>query len=337
VREPALLVLGEGRRHAAPRETDQQVLAQAPQRVVPAGTELAQRQLAQIRMLLPQQRAHEPLADLDVRSRPTHSPSIRIRKGGLRCGATGRAALLRGLASWWPLISPPEEYQEEAREVVRVINSAAIPVREVLALGSGGGNNAVHLKASFAMTLVDLSTQMLAVSRRLKPDCDHLQGDMRTVRLGRTFDAVFIHDAVDYMTSEADLRLAITTAFAHCRPGGVAVFVPDWTAEAFAPSTDHGGTDAADGRGVRYLDWVSDPDPSDTSVVTEYVFLLRDLGAPVRVVHETHRTGLFGREVWLRLLTEAGFEADSVIEETTEERTSRELFVGRRPLGSPMD
>jgi len=44
-------------------------------------------------------------------------------------------------------------------------------------------------------------------------------------------------------------------------------------------------------------------------VVTEYVFLLRDVGAPVRVVHETHRTGLFGGEVWLRLLTEAGFAA----------------------------
>lgn len=41
---------------------------------------------------------------------------------------------------------------------------------------------------------------------------------MRTVRLGRTFDAVFVHDAVDYMTSEDDLRHVIETAFVHCRP-----------------------------------------------------------------------------------------------------------------------
>ncbi|MEA2702730.1 MAG: hypothetical protein QOD63_675, partial [Actinomycetota bacterium] len=68
----------------------------------------------------------------------------------------------------------------------------------MLELGSGGGHNAVHLVADFAMTLVDLSDQMLDVSRRLNPGCEHVVGDMRTVRLGRSFDAVFVHDAVDY-------------------------------------------------------------------------------------------------------------------------------------------
>ena len=29
---------------------------------------------------------------------------------------------------------------------------------------------------------------------------------MRNVRLGRTFDAVFVHDAIMYMTTEVDLR-----------------------------------------------------------------------------------------------------------------------------------
>ena len=87
---------------------------------------------------------------------------------------------------------------------------------------------------------------------------------MRTVRLGRRFDAVFVHDAVDYMTTEADLRAAIQTAHAHCRPGGIAVFVPDDTAETYEPATDHGGSDGADGRAVRFLEWAWDPDPDDT-------------------------------------------------------------------------
>lgn len=235
------------------------------------------------------------------------------------------------LADWWPLISPPQEYAEEAAFAARLLNSARLPVRDVLELGSGGGHNAVHLKAHFAMTLVDLSEDMLAVSRRLNPECEHRQGDMRTVRLGREFDAVFVHDAVDYMTSEADLRKAVETAFAHCRPGGVAVFVPDDTAETYAPGTDHGGTDGAGGRGVRYLEWAWDPDPGDTWTITEYAFLLRDADGSVRVVHETHRVGLFSREVWLRLLADAGFEPTAVLEETTEDRTPREFFVANRP------
>jgi trans-aconitate methyltransferase len=234
------------------------------------------------------------------------------------------------LAAWWPLISPPEDYAEEAAFCAGVLASADIPVREVLELGSGGGHNAFHLKGRFAMTLVDVSADMLDVSKRLNPDCEHLEGDMRTIRLGRNFDAVLVHDAVDYMTSESDLRQAMETAFAHCRPGALAVFVPDHTAETFEPATRHGGHDAPDGRGVRYLEWVWDPNPNDAWGLAEYAFLLRDADGSVRVVHDTHRWGVFRRDVWIRLLGEVGFVPDTLIEETTEVRAPRELFMGRR-------
>jgi SAM-dependent methyltransferase len=235
------------------------------------------------------------------------------------------------LAQWWPLISPPEEYAEEAAFAARVLGTATGPAGEVLELGSGGGHNASYLSARFTMTLVDASPGMLAVSRRLNPGCAHIAGDMRTIRLGRLFDAVFVHDAVDYMTSEADLRQVMETAFVHCRPGGIAVFVPDNTAETFEPGTGYGGTDGTDGSGARYLEWAWDPDPADTWTLTEYAFLLREPGGAVRAVHETHRLGLFGRRTWLRLLEETGFGARAITEETSEDRQPRELFTGLRP------
>jgi SAM-dependent methyltransferase len=235
------------------------------------------------------------------------------------------------LAGWWPLVSPPHEYAEEAAFARGLLASAPIPVREVLELGSGGGHNAVHLKAAFDMTLVDLSEAMLEVSRALNPECAHIQGDMRTIRLGRRFDAVFAHDAIDYMTSEGDLALAIATAFAHCRPGGVAVFVPDHLADDFEADSGQGGGDAPDGRGVRYVDWTWDPDPADTWIRTDYAFLLRGVDGVVEVAHESHRTGLFARERWLALLGEAGFVARAVTEETSEDRPARTLFVAESP------
>ncbi len=234
------------------------------------------------------------------------------------------------LAEWWPLVSPPEEYAEEAAYFRRVLAAGSPPIRDVLELGSGGGHNAVHLKDRFGLTLVDRSPGMLAMSRRLNPECAHVQADMRTVRLGRTFDAVFVHDAVDYMVTEADLRAAIDTAFVHCRPGGQAVFVTDHVTETFAPDTDHGGHDAADGRGVRFLEWTWDPDPGDSEVRTEYAFVLRGSDGSVRAVHETHRTGLFDRCTWLRLLRAAGFDASVHSEETREDRVPRSVFIGQR-------
>ncbi|MCC6832558.1 MAG: class I SAM-dependent methyltransferase [Thermoleophilia bacterium] len=241
------------------------------------------------------------------------------------------AGMYGALAGWWPLISPPEEYAEEAAYVAGLLAAHDRPVRDVLELGSGGGHNAVHLSAGLAMTLVDRSPGMLAQSRLLNPGCRHEEGDMRTVRLGREFDGVLVHDAVDYMRTRGDLAAAAGTAAAHLRPGGLAVFVPDHTAERYAPSTDHGGIDAADGRGARYLAWSWDPDPGDTESVTDYVMVLRERDGTVTTVHDRHRTGLFPRAVWLEVLAGAGLEARAVDEVTTEARPPREVFLGRRP------
>ncbi|MCU1344827.1 MAG: hypothetical protein JWL70_1093 [Acidimicrobiia bacterium] len=235
------------------------------------------------------------------------------------------------LAHWWPLISPPEDYVEEAEFAAAVLRSGAVPVHEVLELGSGGGHNAVHLKGHFAMTLCDLSDSMLDVSRQLNPECEHHQGDMRTIRLGRTFDAVFVHDAIGYMTLEADLASAMDTAFVHCRPGGMAVFVPDSIRETYETNTSHEGHDGADGRAVRFLIWEWDPDPTDTCTLTEYSFLLREVDGSISTLHETHRLGLFGRDDWLRLLASAGFQPRVLTEVTTEDRSPREFFVAQRP------
>lgn len=238
--------------------------------------------------------------------------------------------LYQDLAGWWPLISPADEYAEEAAFAAGLFGLATRPVREVLELGSGGGHNASHLAGRFRWTLVNLSQDMLAVSRTLNPGCEHVQGDMRSIRLGRAFDAVFVHDAVDYMTSKADLSQVMATAYAHCRPGGVAVFIPDDIAETYQPVTACGGGDGADGRGARFLQWSWDPDPSDTWTVSDYVYLLREADGQTQTVHEQHRIGLFGREVWLRLLAEAGFEPQVIPEETTEDRQPRETFTGFR-------
>lgn len=242
--------------------------------------------------------------------------------------------LYTDLASWWPLMSAPANYAEEAafyRETL--VAASRRPPRTLLELGSGGGNNASYLKSHFEMVLVDRSPGMLEVSRALNPELEHVQGDMRTVRLAREFDCVFIHDAIAYMTTEADLRQALETAFVHCRPGGVSIFVPDHLRDTFRPSTDHGGHDGAD-RALRYLEWTWDPDPGDTTYTTDYAYLLRSSDGSVRVEHDRHIGGLFARGDWLRLLAAVGFGARAVPFDHSELEPGRyEVFVATKPGG----
>ncbi|MFN2446124.1 MAG: trans-aconitate 2-methyltransferase, partial [Vicinamibacterales bacterium] len=269
-----------------------------------------------------------------VSSPPDHSR----RPGGYRTirgrvtSISGMPKMYEELASWWPLLSAPADYEEEAAFYEKALVAACdTPPRTLLELGSGGGNNASHLKARFELVLVEPSAEMLKISRALNPECEHVQGDMRTARLGRQFDLVFVHDAVCYMTTESDLRQAIVTAYVHCRPGGAALFAPDYIREHFRASTDHGGHDGGT-RSLRYLEWAWDPDPADTTYLVDYAFLLRMADGTVRAEHDRHVEGLFARADWLRLLSTAGFEARAVPFEHSElEPGSNEVFVARRP------
>jgi SAM-dependent methyltransferase len=234
------------------------------------------------------------------------------------------------IAEWWPVISPPSEYAEEAALYVEMIlASACRQVREVLELGSGGGNNASHMQHAFDMTLVEPADRMREISRKLNPECVHLPGDMRHVRLGRTFDAVFVHDAVMYMTTEDDLRAAFRTVAAHLAPGGVALVAPDATLETFSEATEHGGGEDEGGRRARYLQWTLPPEPGETIHTVHYAFLLREPDGSVRVAHDVHHEGLFPRATWLGLFQEVGLEAK--LARRTIEGKEYDSFIAVRP------
>jgi SAM-dependent methyltransferase len=244
-----------------------------------------------------------------------------------------RPKLYGELADWFHILTAPVEYAKEAAFYRRtLIEASDRKPRSVLELGSGGGNNASHMKKHFEMTLTDLSPEMLKLSRTINPECEHTQGDMRTLRLKREFDAVFIHDAIAYLTTERDLLRAMKTAFVHCKPGGVALFVPDCVRETFKGSTRSGGHDGEDGRALRYMEWIWDPDTSDTTYFGDFVMLLRGKGGKVRVEYDRHIAGLFPRRTWMRLLRETGFKPRSVkVPDTEPDEYPPEVLIAKKP------
>lgn len=234
------------------------------------------------------------------------------------------------LADWWPVVSPLSDYAGECAEVRRVLQTRRPQARTLLELGSGGGHVAFHLKRDFDCVLTDLSPAMLEVSRRLNPDCLHIQGDMRTLDLDRRFDIVLAHDAIAYMTSEVDLRSAFATAYRHLTPGGLALFIPDEVLETFEPGgSDLFGGEAPDGRSARAMEWCGERAADGTTTI-HYAFLLRDAAGQVTTAGETHRVGVFARADWERWLEAEGFTTETMVERTDEDRTPRFFFLGSR-------
>lgn len=241
--------------------------------------------------------------------------------------------LYTDLAYLWPSLSPPEDYRGEA-EVVRDLLRKHLPERggrpSLVEFGVGGGHALMFLTDEFDATAVDSSPTMLDNCRKLNPGVETVVGDMRTVRLGRTFDAVVIHDAADYLTTEDDVRRTLETAHLHLSPGGVVIIAPTYVRETFhcgASESDSGDIGATGGH-VAFLSYVHDPDPADTEFELLLVYVIREHGR-VRVVEDRHACGLFPTEFWLTALRDAGFARIDAVDDPAADQP-HVLFTARR-------
>ena len=165
---------------------------------------------------------------------------------------------------------------------------------------------------------------MLENCARLVPKVRRVLGDMRTLRLEEQFDAVLIHDAIDYMRTAADVRAALATAAAHLRPGGVLFVAPTYTKNNFVDGEAEHDADAS--ANLTYLSYVHDPVPSDSEYELMLVYLIRDPGTrAVEATVDRHRCGLFSERQWLVFLRGAGFTARAV-----EDDKAWTLFAGTK-------
>ncbi len=241
------------------------------------------------------------------------------------------------LAYLWPIISPPEEFRDEAEVWTNSIRDKLGEGRHrVLELGVGGGHNLSHLTGDFQATAVDISSAMLDLSRKLNPGVEHHLGDMRSLRLGEIFDAVLIHDGITYMLTEDDLADTFDTAKRHLRPGGLLIVAPEWVRENFrAPMVFHweraGKINGGDIR-VTVQEFLHDPDTSDTEIESVYTYTIVEDGQE-RVEQDTHITGLFPMATWTTLLREAGFQEETVRLPINEGGYGGFLFVAELTLG----
>lgn len=208
----------------------------------------------------------------------------------------------------YALLTPPSDYEEEAAVYLGHFRRHLGADRfALLELGCGPGHNALWLQG-VDLTLTDLSAVMLARAAENNPEATCVQGDMRTLRLGRTFDAVFAHDAICHLPTLADVRAMVATVVAHLRPGGGVLLVPDYTTESFAPDTEVGGTDGG-GASVRYLAQMWQREGETDRYIVDYVVTHRVGDALPTVTQDRHVEGLFSRQDWLDAMRAAGLDA----------------------------
>ncbi|MDA0677408.1 MAG: class I SAM-dependent methyltransferase [Chloroflexi bacterium] len=214
----------------------------------------------------------------------------------------------------WTQISAPEGYADEAEILLDLAFELLGRERgefrpSMLEMGVGGGNNLCHMTEHVDAVAADISPQMLTVSQALNPGVEHVIGDMRSMRLGRKFDFALVHDAVSYITTEADLLATFETARAHLEPGGVFIAGPDWLRGV--TEIPNISSKLGEPGELSYTEFVHDPDPADTEIEIIFTYFIPNEDGSVRVEEDRHRHGLFEMETWLKLMRRAGFEPNA--------------------------
>lgn len=223
-----------------------------------------------------------------------------------------RRRMYGDLAWTWPIVSPPDDYIEETEEFVKLIRKhSKIPVNSVVNFGCGGGHNDFTLKKHFAVTGVDISQSMLGLARELNPENMYLHGDMRSVRLGRLYDAVTVFDAINYMRSADSLKAAFMTAFSHLKSGGVFLTNVEETKERFKQNKTKCSSHSLGDLEITLLENYYDSDPDDTWYESNFIYLIRRAGE-LQMETDSHILGLFSFDQWLELMGEVGFRVKKI-------------------------
>jgi len=137
-------------------------------------------------------------------------------------------------ARYYDLLYRDKDYRSEASFVDQMLREHAPKARRLLELGCGTGRHAESFAdLGYSLHGVDVSREMLdeALHRKacLPEKCASLlsfsSGDVRSVRLGKLFDAVrSLFHVMSYQTTNQDLSDAFATARAHLGEGGVFIF-----------------------------------------------------------------------------------------------------------------
>jgi SAM-dependent methyltransferase len=135
-------------------------------------------------------------------------------------------------SAYYDVLYQDKDYPAESSYVIDLIRRSSTRAKEIVDFGCGTGTHALLLsEAGYEVTGVDRSEAMLQIAQtKFTANQDQcrvklVKGDIREIRLGRTFDvAVSLFHVLSYQTKNDDVINTIRTFAKHLPPGGLLIF-----------------------------------------------------------------------------------------------------------------
>jgi SAM-dependent methyltransferase len=223
---------------------------------------------------------------------------------------TSSQSVFDAYSRYYDLLYRDKDYAGEVAYIDSLLSRHALAGRDLLEFGSGTGKHGRLLaERCYRVTGIERSAEMVAQATASEGfSCQ--QGDICSVQLGRTFDAVLsLFHVVSYQVSNQAIRSVFARAAEHLKPGGLFVFDVWYSPAVYAQQPEvrvkRMSSDELE------ITRIAEPliYPNENRVDVNYTIFARDLGSgALQTFTETHPMRHFSQPELAILAEISGFE-----------------------------
>jgi SAM-dependent methyltransferase len=198
--------------------------------------------------------------------------------------------IFNAYSHYYDLLYRDKDYAAEVEYIAGLLERYGASGSELLEFGSGTGRHGRLLaERGYRVTGIERSVEMVAQAQS-SPGFTCQQGDICTVQLGRTFDAVLsLFHVVSYQTTNTAVQAVFARAAEHLKPGGLFLFDVWYSPAVYAQRPEVRVKRMADD--AIEITRIAEPVsyPNENYVAVNYNIFVRDLArGSVETITETH-------------------------------------------------
>jgi SAM-dependent methyltransferase len=237
-------------------------------------------------------------------------------------------AVFNAYSRYYDLLYRDKDYVAEAEYIAGLLERFGVSGKRLLEFGSGTGKHGRLLaQRGYEVTGIERSAEMV-VQAEAASGFSCQQGDICTVQLGQTFDAVLsLFHVVSYQTTNNAVQAVFARAAEHLEAGGLFVFDVWYSAAVYAQKPEVRVKRMADE--AIEITRVAEPalHPNENRVDVNYTIFARDLASgAVETMTETHPMRHFSLPELYLLAKMSGFAVVGTEEFLTGKKPSEETW-----------
>ena len=207
-------------------------------------------------------------------------------------------------AKYYDLMKSSKNYQEEANQIIDILNHYGIFSGHILDLACGTGEHDKYLKSQFQTDGLDLNKDFVEIAKTKNPEGTYYTGNMIDFETNKAYDTVIcLYGSIGYTKSLENLSKMISTCKMNLKKDGLLIIEPWYNPNNWEADIIH--TTNVESESISITRMATGN--RDGEIIFHY--LIGEKGKGIEYFTETYEFGLFTHEELMDVFHKNKFDA----------------------------